>query len=452
MPRQANRMKPMWDIMLFASERALRSAVSLRRRGAVFLAGLVVGVIGNALADRTVGSPGDLARRLFDINARPITLVNWILLLSLIGLAAAPVLLRAFSKQITPEVGVRDVLEGARPDFLEDEATIAMDGAVTLARCTVLDVGWPLSDRHIDFEHTGDLWTPPVELEDDRVSFRRDLLGEMQRDSTLVTLLNSPKVFSDVPVLRLQTASVRYSDMQFFRHAMLDPASIPALVNAAVNSDRVGFPSGMTAQMIVTTNDHRVVITQRAMKVYWFPGLWTCSIEENMTVEEDIRSGKDVRAVRALVERGLREELRLVEGEDYRLDEARVLSVFLETHESVLATHLCIVVTLELTADECDHRLRSVADGTDEEARRWVFARPEELLPYLVSEDAEFFHPTARYRMLMFLLHKWGTKTLARGLKDCAGRGDDPLGIREPRPTTRNREDPIRDYSTTGSA
>lgn len=82
-----------------------------------------------------------------------------------------------------------------------------MDGAITLARSPELNVGWHLTNEEIDFEHEDDFWTPPAHMEDDRVRFRRELLGSRQKDSALIRLLNSPAAFSDAPILRLRTAS-----------------------------------------------------------------------------------------------------------------------------------------------------------------------------------------------------------------------------------------------------
>lgn len=100
--------------LLLVTERTLRGAVAFGRRGA-FVAGFVLGMIGNALADPTVSSPGDLVGRLFDIHARPIAAVNWVLSLSLLALAVAPALLRAFrSESLQKQVCVRSSMQRVR--------------------------------------------------------------------------------------------------------------------------------------------------------------------------------------------------------------------------------------------------------------------------------------------------------------------------------------------------
>jgi hypothetical protein len=46
-----------------------------------------------------------------------------------------------------------------------------------------------------------------------------------------------------------------------------------------------------------------------------------------------------------------------------------------------------------------------------------VFVEPEDLLWCLKQEDASAYHPTARYRMLMYLIHHWGHDVLKQKLR-----------------------------------
>lgn len=406
-------------------------AAAVSRQGIVFFAGYLVGVLGNALTDDSIKSVGDLVSRLFDVRGRPVVLFNWLVVLLTLLLLLSPALLRRTGRGVQRRLRAVDVLARSRPKFLDNQLTLAVDGAVTLAQCPDFHAGWELSGRDVIFRHTDQRWSPPSALSNRRKAFAAEFEIDGRYDATQIRLLNSPAPFTDAPQLRLETGSVRFSDVQFFRDEMLRPETIPARVNDAVDSSSIDFPAGMTAQIVVMTSDAKVLLTQRSMKVFWFPGRWSVSLEENMTLEDIQTGGNSVHALRALLTRALREELGLTEGQDFDVDDGRILSVFLETAGQVLATHLCMTVRLNLSRDELDARIQ-LSDRPDHEFRRWTFASLDQCVPYLAAEQSDWFHPTSRYRLLMLLLHRWGAERTASALEHVQGnRGPDPLGLRQ---------------------
>jgi isopentenyldiphosphate isomerase len=410
-------------------ERVLIRSASVSRKGILFFAGYLVGIFGNALTDDSIRNVGDLASRLFDARGRPVVLANWLVVLVTLFLLLSPALLRWSGRGVQRRLRAVDVLRQSRPEFLSNQLALAVDGAVTLAQCPDFHVGWRLSEKDVVFRHTDERWSPPSARAAHRKAFASRFERDGRYDSTQIRLLNSPAPFTDAPQLRLETGSVRFSDVQFFRDEMLRPESIPGRVNEAVDSRRIDFPAGMTAQVLVVTSDAKVLLTQRSMKVFWFPGRWSASIEENMTLEDIQTGGNSAQALRALLVRALREELGLAEGDDYDADDGRILSVFLETADQVLATHLCMAVRLGISRDDLDARIQ-LSDRPDHEFRRWTFASYRQCVPYLAAKPSPWFHPTSRYRLLMLLLHVWGAERTATALEHVEGeQGLDPLGL-----------------------
>jgi len=105
------------------------------------------------------------------------------------------------------------------------------------------------------------------------------------------------------------------------------------------------------------------------------------------------------------------EELGL--GSDaYRVDDLRVLSIFLES--DVLSISLCAYAGLNLDYAKLDQIIRGLP-RTDYEITEWAFLefRPVELLTEMISPTRPY-HPTSGYRMLMALLKHFGVEELKR--------------------------------------
>ena len=398
-------------------ERLLRGLVRLTRRGAtVFLAGLVVGLVVNALSDPSVRSLSDIFRRLFDVGPRSIAWLNWLFVLGLVLLVLSPRLLNKLETRASNDVEVTSRLTGIRMPGLHNEAVVSVDGAATLQRCPNLHTGWHVDDDHIHFTHSDIEWVPPAKFAVEREAFRQELfLTDGKHDGHFVRIVNSPSAFTDAPTLVVRAESVRFSDLVFFRERMLDAADRAAYVNASVDSETISFPHGTSAQVVVVTKDGKVLMMQRSWKVRWLPGRWSCSLEETMTLDDVREGGNSSGALRALVVRAMREELGLSEGEHFGMNSVRLLSMFVESSERLLSVPFLFVVRVDVSESRFAELL-TLALREDDEFRRWTFVTPTTLLAYLLHSDASKFHPTSRYRMLMYLLHEWGHQTLKKRL------------------------------------
>jgi isopentenyldiphosphate isomerase len=220
--------------------------------------------------------------------------------------------------------------------------------------------------------------------------------------------------------------------LQYFNSCFRHARSVPETVNAVVDNHVIDFPHPFTAQIVVVTSDERVLLTHRSAKVHWYPGTWSCSIEETMTLEDVEAGGNSSASLRVLVVRGLHEELGLVDRADYYAeDDARILSVFLEASETVVSLHRAVVVKLRIGAVALEARLRDPTTRKDDEMRQWRIATRADLFAYLRAPSTEYFHPTSRYRMLMFLLHAMGHERVRNAMTGRAPRVHDPLNLHD---------------------
>jgi hypothetical protein len=139
-----------------------------------------------------------------------------------------------------------------------------------------------------------------------------------------------------------------------------------------------------------------VFLTARSAKISC-PGAWSCSIEEQLEVE-DLRAGPP-HAVEIWCKRMLYEELGLTD-KSLQSDDARILSVFLEV--DVLNISLAALVRLKTTASELNCIPRQGV-RSDHAFTNWTFIPPDDLSRE-EARPTRFYHPTSGYRKVLELL------------------------------------------------
>ncbi len=131
-------------------------------------------------------------------------------------------------------------------------------------------------------------------------------------DNTKFMLTENPTAFSDAPGLLLTVKECKWSEMQFYRDNITKISERELLLEELIEGSLVArFPHSLCMHMVVITADEKLLITQRAPKVAYYSGLWSCSIEENLTTS-DLRARQDMRVVTWGM-RALHEELGLNE-------------------------------------------------------------------------------------------------------------------------------------------
>jgi hypothetical protein len=344
----------------------------------------------------------DIVRGLFGVTNRP---ANWLTWFSVVTLVAVPMLNQAVSrlyKRRKYERIFATLMERHKSPSLVPFKAIGWGGNLTLQSCPTLHRGWLTTE--VKVYHNTACYSIPKEYSQSYQEYFRRYYEEKRffDDKRKIMLRRNPIAFSDSPTLVLETQETLYSQVQFYReNVAVLTFKRDEYIRKAIEELSIDFPHSLCMHLILVTIDDKVLITKRAPKVAYFPGTWSCSVEEQMSLE-DIAEGPD-NVVQRWFERLLREELGL-DSETYNKDNLRVLSVFLESE--ILSVSICAHVIVDLTSKELSRILESLP-RTDYEFSEWDFLSHEQLLDELFH-PSRLYHPTSGYRMLMALIKRFG--------------------------------------------
>jgi hypothetical protein len=183
------------------------------------------------------------------------------------------------------------------------------------------------------------------------------------------------------------------------------------------------IPNAFVLHEVLVTTDGFVVLAQRSRHVAYWPEKWVVGLEEQLA-EEDWTHDAPLHSCGL---RGIREELGV--GEGITESSVVVLSIFLETEN--LNTGAVGVIRLPTSLTETQARWRGQARDRNEVAPRGPLGlalQDEDTLADIVlgrsvsiadsTVGLHDWHPTARYRLLTFLLHSWGENKATRVLSE----------------------------------
>ena len=286
-----------------------------------------------------------------------------------------------------------------------------VDNALTLRLCPDIRRGWLMSK--VELRHDTTKFPLPSEYMELYKKYSNKSYDEkgFKTDNPKIMLYRHPRSFTDAPPLTLHTRETVYSHTQFYKDVVIadDPTKREALIQKfVIGEERVAeFPHCLCLHIVVITNNGKVLIAKRAPDVEYYPNTWSCSIEENMKLE-DLEGGIEGTVLR-WGKRSLKEELGLTEGTDYSVDNLRILSVFLESE--ILNVSLCGHVVLNISSGRLERILRGVP-REDEEFTGFKFLEYEDgnLIAEILGPTLPY-HPTSRYRMIMALMKKNGMPT-----------------------------------------
>ncbi|MEM4218190.1 MAG: hypothetical protein QXZ09_09220 [Candidatus Methanomethylicaceae archaeon] len=352
----------------------------------------------------------DVIRGLFSLSNRPTNLLTW---LSLIVLIAVPLIHRVISnayKRRRYEIVFAELVQRHKSPSIAPFKGIGWEGNLTLQSCPILHRGWLISE--VQIRHNTTRYSIPHEYNQAYEEYFKKHFSEKRffDDGIKVMLRKNPIAFSDSPTLILETQEALYSQIQFYHEnvAILD-SKRREYIRKAVEELCIDFPHSLCMHVIVVTRDDKVLLTKRSSKVAYFPGTWSCSIEEQLSLQ-DLKDDPESPAQRWF-ERLLKEELGLG-MEMYNKENLRVLSVFLES--DILSVSLCGHVVIDLNSKELGKVLENLP-RVDYEFSEWDFLSHEELLAELFHPNRQY-HPTSRYRMFMALIKKFGEPRIAEML------------------------------------
>ncbi len=349
----------------------------------------------------------DVVRGLFSLTNRPTNLLTWLSVFILIIIPIVERVILKLYKRRKYEVLFADLVERYKSPSIAPFKAIGWDGNLTLQSCPFLHRGWLITE--VQIRHNTTRYSISQEYDQAYQEYFERYFAEKRffDDGIKVMLRRNPIAFSDSSTLILETQEALYSQIQFYReNVAILTSKRDEYIRKAVDELCIDFPHPLCMHIIIITQDDKVLLTKRAPKVAYFPGTWSCSIEEQLSLQ-DIQDGPE-KSVQKWFERSLKEELGLG-TEMYNKDNLRVLTVFLES--DILAVSLCAHVVVDLSSKELDRVLDSLP-RTDYEFSEWDFLSHEELLDELIHPKRQY-HPTSRYRMFMALIRRFGEPRLA---------------------------------------
>lgn len=284
---------------------------------------------------------------------------------------------------------------------------LAWGSSLSLQTCPELHRGWRAADVRV--YHNSTLFSVPNEVKE---TYQKYLEMHYQDkrffdDNKKVMLTRNPTAFSDSPTLILETKEALFSQSMFYVDNIATSTSKrDEFIRKVVDECLVLFPHTLCMHAIIVTKDDKVLITKRSPKVAYYPGTWSCSIEEQLSLS-DIKDGGD-RAVLKWFKRLLHEELGL-SAEAYNEENLRILSVFLES--DILNISVCAHAILDMDSVELGQVLKCLP-RTDYEFTDWAFLKHEDLFNELFN-PSRAYHPTSGYRMLMALIRRYGEPKIA---------------------------------------
>lgn len=183
---------------------------------------------------------------------------------------------------------------------------------------------------------------------------------------------------------------------------------------SCLKPDEAKVPNIACVHAVATTSDNMLIVGLRRRNLDYHGHKWSVSFEEQVW-EEDQQEPNDKDLPFNAAARGANEEF-LGRGSKIVLKEnVRLLSLFLEY--SILNLTYCAHVEIPLSFQDLVHRWRDAHADPEFEDLQPVSCDLEPLAGMLLSERCPLgldgpgggaWHPTSRYRLLKFMLYKWG--------------------------------------------
>jgi len=270
-------------------------------------------------------------------------------------------------------------------------------------------------------------------IPDDLEKLKQEKIPVIEKDyfnSSHYRLGSFTPSFSDLDQLEVTLAPVGfheyYSITPFFDEPFvtaLDGSNVSirqkygntALTYSLTDRGTCLIPAPISIQCVVVTADQHIVLMRRSSSVAFYPNHWSASFEETMNAPGLNRKGQPSRSddadFFAGALRGLEEELAV---SHHDVESIKVISLNVEY--LTLSMDVITVIKLRLTGEEMRERWIVEAWDRDEASK---FALLPAHLPVVVEKAFRrtLWHPTARMRLIQFLFHTYGVKTVVSALK-----------------------------------
>lgn len=279
------------------------------------------------------------------------------------------------------------------------------------------------------FNHTSKVFEYSDE---DQVGYTQYFADNYQKkrfdvDRTKLMLDRVPLTFIDRYTLELRTREVKYSQIQYTVNVLskeenrLNDYIDNILSNKEISID---FAHVISLCILVLSNEDEILLARRYSRLRYYPGQWQASISEQfeikdlfetrydpVTDEEVIDRNKpkpEHSVIPGFIKRALEEELNIHterDGkiDDYKVDDARILSLFLEA--GILSIGICACIKLDIPSSKVleiarDHAYSNFHQELDKFEMLPISKIEEELL-----NPSYKYESISPYMLYMYLLY-----------------------------------------------
>lgn len=302
------------------------------------------------------------------------------------------------------------------PDLMGTGSTwtgghLVLDGAVELARPSDMNLGWKASDTRL--ERTGEMRRLMGQFGEIR---DRWLLLHPHEVSQRKVSLHSFHVDLNAGI-SCSVDETEWSEVKPIHDALSRGGAQglrACLAPYVFDLSESPVPNILGLHGILETSDNMIVVTQRSRSVKYHPLHWSVSFEEQLEPSDLVSGGA---AFHAAGSRGVNEEF-LFEGAAVPSN-CRLLALLIESR--ILNPAVVAYIRIPFSSDDLLERQRDLPQDREEFEQGKVSFVPgnvEVLARLATSEgfdtanhalDFSPWHPTSRYRLLIAMIHKFGT-------------------------------------------
>lgn len=366
-----------------------------------FLLGMLINTLSSPELSKNIYK---VLGNIFDLKERPLNIISWLSILPIILLPILTYITNLHYKNRGIELLFLSLLKKRISPSINNfaQGVIAWGTALTLQKAPNLTKGWTADD--IDFHFFSKDYQIPNEWQWDYDNYVKKLHID-NRNGIKYMITKNPFSFTDSPKLTLEVSNCNYYQVLYCREIIAKRSSETGkIIENIIKNNKIDHPHAFCLHLTVITKDKKILLTKRSDKVSYHPSVWSASIEEQFN-EDDFKNISTKSPLNHCVNRLLEEEM-AISDKDYNINNLRILSLFLES--DTLNVSLAGLLMLEMNCEELTVKLNTIAAGReDHEFKTFKFLNYKEIVEQL-KNPTNTYHPTAEYRLLLTLYHRYG--------------------------------------------
>lgn len=367
--------------------------------------GFLIGLFVNAMSDSSISHINEVYDRFLNIHSRSFNYLTWFALILILVFTLSQIFLKNYFKKKSFEINLANIYKDMADVSLLpfQRGRISWGNNLTLQSCPDLHQGWLPSEIKIQDDTIYNVLNK--ELDE---LYQNYLLNDFPKkfsfDATRLMLIENPRSFSDMKIIRIQVRYTKWSQIQFCNSVFKKNRDL--YIGQFLNGE-FNLANTFVLHLVVVTSDNFILITQTSDKVAYSPGKWACSIGEQLDPKD--LSGNSEHFANNWVERSLLEELG-VQIDGFKQTNVRFMAVYLEAD----AGNFGLSGIVKTNYDK--HTLDSIIathPRTDYEFQNWEFLTWDVMLKELLFPTKDY-HPNTGIRMFYAALFHYGAPGLNR--------------------------------------